>query len=93
VKATAGGRGGDWRELYLYFDRATGLLLKTEHFLDGSGGKKVRQEAYYSDFRDAGGYRRPGKVAAFRDGTKVMEAELVEAKHFERLSPLEFLHP
>jgi hypothetical protein len=84
---------GGGRELYLYFDRATALLLKTEHFLAGADGKKVRQEAYYSDFRDVAGYRRPGKVTAFRDGNKVMEAELVEAQQFDRLSPLEFSQP
>jgi hypothetical protein len=89
VKVTVAGG----HDLYLYFDKGSALLLKSEHFLAGADGKKVRQEAYYGDFRDVGGYRRPGKVAAFRDGNKMMEAELVEARQFERLSPLEFTQP
>src|SRR5262249_48858808 len=67
----------DGRELSLYFDKATALLVKTEHTLPGPGGQPVRHEAYYGRFRDVDGYRRPCKVTAFRDGKKVMEAEVV----------------
>jgi hypothetical protein len=89
LKVTAKGR----KELRLYFDRETGFLVKTEHTLDDSMGKEVRKEAYYSDFRDLGGFRRPVKIVAFRDGKKVMEGELLEAKYFERLPDTEFKQP
>jgi hypothetical protein len=72
-------RGGGQRELRMYFDKRTWLLTKTEQRLDGENGKEVVQEAYYRDHRDAGGYRRPGRAAAYRDGKKVMEAELIDA--------------
>ena len=85
------GRGQ--RDLRLYFDRETALLVKSEHLLDGAGGKDVRQEAYYADYREVGGYRRPGKVTAYRDGKKVTEAVLVEARHFSRIDPAEFTRP
>jgi len=54
------GRGQ--RDLRLYFDKETALLVKSEHLLDGVGGKDVRQEAYYADYREMGGFRRAGKV-------------------------------
>jgi hypothetical protein len=81
------------REVRLYFDRATALLVKTEHFLPGADGKVVRQEGHYSAYREAGGYLRPGKVTAFRDGIKVMEAELLEARTLEHVDAAEFKVP
>jgi outer membrane lipoprotein-sorting protein len=86
LKVTAKGR----KELRMYFDKETFLLVKTEHTLDDSMGKEVRQEAYYSDFRELGGYRRPTRIVAFRDGKKVMEGELLEAKYLERVPESEF---
>jgi hypothetical protein len=86
-------RGRGQKELLLYFDKATALLVKTEHLLDAPGGGEVRQEGYYSDFKDVGGFLRPGKVAAYRDGKKVMEAELIQARVYERLDAAEFSRP
>lgn len=85
------GRGQ--RDLRLYFDKETALLAKSEHLLDGFGGKDVRQEAYYADYRELGGFRRAGKVTAYRDGKKVMEAELIDAHRFDRIDPSEFSRP
>jgi hypothetical protein len=86
------GRGQ--RDLRLYFDRETALLVKSDFLLDGpAGGKDVRQEAFYADYRDVGGYLRPGRVTVFRDGKKVMEADLVEARHFDHIDPREFQGP
>ncbi len=86
-------QGRGQRDLKLYFDRERGLLVKAEHLLDGAAGKDVRQEVYYSDYREAGGYLRPGRLAAYRDGKKVMEAELVDAVRLENVSPGTFQHP
>jgi hypothetical protein len=85
-------QGKGQRDLKLYFDRQTGLLVKTEHFLDGPGGKDVRQEAFYSDYREAGGYLRPGRLAAYRDGKKVMEAELIDAVPLDGAPPPTIQH-
>jgi hypothetical protein len=81
------------KEIRLSFDKESALLIKTEHVLDDAAGKEVKQEEYYSDFVDAGGYRRPRKMAAFRDGKKMMEAELVEVKYFDRIPAEEFIRP
>lgn len=91
VGVRVAGRGQ--RDLKLFFDRASGLLVKAEHALDGPGGKDVLQEAFYGDYRDLGGYRRPCKVVVLRDGKKVMEAVLLEARRLERIDPIEFTRP
>src|SRR5262249_53796021 len=81
------------RDLKMYFDQQTALLVKTEHQLDGPGGKDVRQEAFYGDYRDMGGHRRPGKIVVFRDGKKVMDADLIEARVVDRIDSTEFTRP
>ena len=86
-------RGKSQRELVLFFDRATGLLVKSEHRIDGPGGKDVTQEAFYGDYREIGGHRRPGKVMIQRDGQKVMDVELVAAQRVVRIDVLEFRRP
>jgi hypothetical protein len=85
--------GRSQRPVCLYFDKPSGLLVKAEQTLDGPGGRDVKQEAWYSGYRDLGGYRRPGKVTAYRDGQKVMEAELLEAEALGQIDPKEFTRP
>ncbi|MFO0878070.1 MAG: hypothetical protein U0840_12030 [Gemmataceae bacterium] len=85
--------GKGQRDLKLFFDGASGLLVKTEHRLDGPSGKDVIQEAFYADYRNLNGHLRAGKVVVLRDGKKVMEAELVTAQRVERIDPIEFSRP
>jgi hypothetical protein len=89
IKVTAKGR----QALHLYFEKATNLLIKSEHMLTDGRGKEVRQEQFYSDFRDLGGYKRPIKMTAFRDGKKVVEVELVDVKYLDKIDPAEFAKP
>jgi hypothetical protein len=99
VKVTSRGR----KELRMYFDKETGLLVKTEHSLDAPGErqqptpgtpkKELRQEEYYSDFKDIEGFRRPTKMVVLRDGRKLMEAELVEVKYFSKIDDADFEKP
>ena len=86
-------QGKSQRELVLYFDQKTGLLVKSEHRIDGPGGKDILQEAFYGDYREVGGHRRAGKVTIQRDGQKVMEVELVDAQRVVRIDVLEFNRP
>ncbi len=81
-----------YADLKMYFDKKSGLLVKTEHDLEESG-KKVTQEEYYSEFKDIGGYKRPTKLVAFRAGKKLMEAELVDAKYLDKVDETLFTKP
>ena len=47
----------------------------------------------YSDFQDQDGYRRPMKMAVFRNGKKVMEAEVIEVKYLDKVDAAEFAKP
>jgi hypothetical protein len=89
VKVTAKGR----KDIRLYFDKETGLLVKSEHNLDDAAGKEVLQEEFYSDFRDLGGFKRPVKMTAQRKGVTIVEAELLEAKYYDGFPEAEFAKP
>jgi hypothetical protein len=81
------------KDLRLYFDKETGLLVKTAHALDDSNGKEVEQEEHYSDFQDLGGFKRPVKLVGLRKGGKIMEAELVDVKYLDAINGAEFAKP
>jgi hypothetical protein len=90
VKVTA----KDQRDARLFFDRETGLLVRTEVPLTDNTGRELgKEEQSFSDFRDLAGFIRPVKMSAARNGTKVMEAELVEIKYYERIDDAEFTKP
>jgi hypothetical protein len=94
VKVTVKGH----KELKLYFDKETGLLAKTEHVVlvkDNKEGKykEVRQEEYYSDFKDLGGFKRPVKMLVLREGVKLVEAELIDVKYPDKIDDSEFAKP
>jgi hypothetical protein len=80
------------REIKMFFDRDSGLLIKTEHTLEESG-KEVTQEEHYSDFKDSEGYTRPRKLVVFRAGKKLMEAELVDATYLDKVDETLFTKP
>ena len=52
--------------------------------------KRVVQEDYFTDFRDLGGFKRPVKIQSFRNGKKILDAELVEVRYFESLPSSDF---
>jgi hypothetical protein len=89
VKATAKGR----REVRLFFHKESGLLIKTEHNMDDGAGKTVVQEEFYGAFKDDQGYKRPMKITAYRNGKKVMEAEILDVKYLDKVDDAEFTKP
>lgn len=89
VRVTGRGR----KEMRLYFDKEYGLLVRAENRLDDGKGKEIRQHFFFGDFKDIGGYRRPTKVRAYRDGEQIMEAELVDAQVLDKVDETEFAKP
>ncbi|HWG45326.1 MAG TPA: hypothetical protein VN688_21360 [Gemmataceae bacterium] len=89
VQVTGRGR----KELRLYFDKEIGLLVRAEFKLDDGKGKQVRQHYFFGNFKDIGGCKRFTKVKAYRDGKEIMEAELLDAKTFDKIDEAEFAKP
>ncbi len=76
-------------DVLLFFDTQTGFLVKTEQIREFES-KKVHQEDHFSDFRDLGGFKRPIKIQSFRNGKKILDAELLEVRYFEKLPASDF---
>jgi hypothetical protein len=91
--AGVGVTGRGRREMRFYFDKEFGLLVRAELLLDDGKGKQVRQHYFFGNFKDIGGYKRFTKVKADRDGKLVMEAELLDAKTFDKIDETEFAKP
>jgi hypothetical protein len=82
------------RDVKLYFDRASGLLVKREQrVLDPSSNKEVHQEVFFSDYREKDGLKHYQKIVALRDGKKVIEARVTEVEFFEKLDAKVFAKP
>lgn len=87
----------DFEDINLFFDKATGLLLKTEHKSeeaksDGSTRKILKTELF-SDFKEIDGVKRPMKVVIYHDDQKFLEGEITEVKPQERLDDSVFTRP
>lgn len=82
------------KDVRLYFDKGTGLLVKRDYEgLDAGGAKEVPHEEVYSDFKEYEGVVRPRKVVVFQDGKKFLEGEVTDVRFFDKIDPREFAKP
>ncbi len=82
------------RDVKLWFDKASGLLVKREHrVLDSGTGKEVTQEVVFSDYRETDGVRHYRALKAYRDGKKIIEAAVREIEVFDKLDKQVFVKP
>lgn len=89
VRITGRGR----KEMRLYFDKQYGLLVRAENRIDDGKGKEIRQQFFFGEFKDIGGYKRATKMRTFRDGKEIMTAEMLDAKILDKVDETEFAKP
>ncbi len=90
LRASFAGR----RDVSLFFDSATGLLLKSEtRRKDASAGKEVAAAKLYSDYRNVSGLMVPFKMSILHDGKPHMVMELDEVSVAEQLPDGTFARP
>jgi hypothetical protein len=82
-------------DVKLYFDKNTGLLVKTEHRAKAAEEefKEVTQETYLSDYREVDGAKVPHKIVVKRDGKNYVEAEVSNYKAKGKLDNSVFAQP
>jgi hypothetical protein len=85
----------DHRDVNLYFDKETGLLVKSATRAKDleAGGKEFTQEVFLSDYKEIEGAKVPMKVAVKRDGKQFVEAENLEVKPSPKLDDKTFAKP
>ena len=78
----------------LYFDKETGLLVKSERKVKDGGTKKlVNEETLFSNFKEVDGVKIPLKFSVKWNGQPQAAAEMSEAKLVEKLDDKLFAKP
>jgi hypothetical protein len=85
----------DNRGMTLYFDKESGLLVKTEQRVHSQEqqGQEVMQEIIFLEFEDVQGVKSPRKTVTRRDGRQFRETTRTEMKRLERLDDNLFDRP
>jgi hypothetical protein len=78
------------KDVRLYFDRGTGLLAAVERPGFDARGKPVDQLETYSDYRETGGLKHPGKAVIRQNCQRYIESETLEYQPLEKVDPKEF---
>jgi hypothetical protein len=82
------------RDVKLFFDKESGLLVKTERKLrDLENKKEVTEEVTMSDYKDVDGLKIAMKYQTKRDGKNQADADIGEAKVFEKIDEKQFEKP
>jgi hypothetical protein len=80
------------RDVRLFFDRKTGLLVK-KSYQPHEGGKEALRDEVYRDFKEFGGLKRHTRTTVLLNGTPHAELELVSVKVLDRVDDKEFGRP
>jgi hypothetical protein len=82
------------RDVNLFFDKATHLLLKAEYRALDLNKQEVTQEKFFSDYQTLpGGAKVPGKMVLKNDGKLFVELEVTETTVVERHEDGAFAKP
>jgi hypothetical protein len=84
----------DHKEVNLYFDKKTGLLVRMDHqTIDAMTGKEVAEERIITAYQEIDKVQVAKKVVINREGKKYIEVEITEQKSLEKLDDEEFGKP
>ncbi len=92
VRVTYAGK----RDVNLYFDKTSGLLVKHEYQVKdvkGGGNKEMNQETFLADYKAANGAKFPTKINIMREGKKYVEAEMTDYRLLESVDDAVFTKP
>lgn len=82
------------RDIGLFFEKSTGLLVKSETMVLDRGQKKtILQEKIVNEFRTVDGLVSPKRVSVYREGERYLELEIVEYRRVEKLDDKLFAPP
>jgi hypothetical protein len=89
----------DYRDIQLFFDKETGLPVKSVMRVKTDQGEDVNQETFFSDYQDAKdeknnkAYKVAMKMLIQRDGQNYVESENTDFKAVEKLDDKLFEKP
>ena len=81
----------DQKDVSMFFDKSTGLMMKLEYRTKGPDGNEVTETRLVKEYaKDNNGIPYPKKTAVLHDGKTFLESENVEHKYLEKLDDAEF---
>lgn len=82
------------RDVNLYFDKETGLLVKSEKRVkDETTRQEVTEETFLSEYKDVQGTKQAMRLIIKRDGKRFLDGELSDVQLVERLDDSVFAKP
>jgi hypothetical protein len=82
------------KDINLFFDKDSGLLLKFEHrTVDFNTMQEVNEERIITEYQDKDGLKEPKKAVVNRDGKKYIDVEVVEVKYLDPIDDTQFSKP
>lgn len=82
------------KDVDLYFDKATGLMAKTQRRArDFMSGQEVTEERVILEYQDVGDRKIAKRAEVLRDGKKLLTAQILEARVLEKHDDSEFAKP
>ena len=81
------------KDVNLYFDKATGLLAKSERRTLNDEQQEVTEATFFSDYKEIDGVKVPMKLLVQHDGKKYIELEVTEYRFVDRIDDAEFARP
>jgi hypothetical protein len=85
--------GPEGKDFKIYFDKESGLPVKTSANVTGFQGDDALQETTFSDYKDFDGIKKATKIATKRGGEKFMNVEVTEFKVLKDVDPKTFAEP
>ncbi len=83
-----------YKDINLFFDKASGLLVKTEaRTTDIESGEEKTEEKLLSDYKATEGVQRPSKVVVLRDGKPLLTLHIEEVKVVDKFDKDFFTKP
>jgi hypothetical protein len=78
------------RDVRVYFDKGTGLLVALERQGFDAAGKPVEQQEIFSDYRESDGMKYPARTALLQNGQRYIVSEVLSFKPLTRVDSREF---
>ena len=76
----------------LYFDKDTGLLVKSEATRPFDG-QDIVMSTVYSEYKETDGLKWPRRKVDYWDGKQVRESEITELRFLDKIDDSEFAKP
>lgn len=87
VQVSVGGK----KDFNLFFDKATGLMVKLEHrTVEAQTGKEITEERVVTAYQERDGIPLPKRVVVKHDGETFLDVEVQDAKLLESVDDGEF---